>query len=260
VGIDDNQLAREAVLARVRAGLGREGPDDEARAAAHAYLAARARGPRPSLPDDLLQHFGERATDMASTVERIASLEEVPAAVARYLNARDAGRTARPGMSAREQADVADAVRLEAVGGVVGDDAVKRVDPPIASSGVCWPEFAALDWSGAGLAIEARPTTGQDALGITGCYCAIAETGTLVFVTGEDTPSATFLLPETHVAVVRASRIVAGMEEAFAHVRAEGGMPRAINLVSGPSRTGDIEQTIVLGAHGPRYLHILLVG
>ena len=59
------------------------------------------------------------------------------------------------------------------------------------------------------------------------------------------------LLPDTHVAIVSAARIVAGMEEAFALVRSERDpMPRAVNLVSGPSRTGDIEQTIVLGAHG----------
>ena len=258
MGIDDNQLAREAVLARVRAALGREGPDDEARAAAHAYLAARMQGPRPALPDDLVRHFAQRATDMASTVERIASLDAVPAAVARYVSARDAGRPslARSATPAREQADAADAARLEAA---VASGAIQRSEASVTGSGVCWPEFAGLDWTGAGLAIEARPTTGQDALGITGCFCAIAETGTLVFVSGEDSPSATFLLPETHVAVVHASRIVAGMEDAFARVRSEGAMPRAVNLVSGPSRTGDIEQTIVLGAHGPRYLHVLLL-
>ena len=105
-----------------------------------------------------------------------------------------------------------------------------------------------------------RVTTGDDDVGITGCFCAIAETGTLVFVTGAQTPSATFLLPDTHVAIVRVDQLVSGMEEAFSRVRANGAMPRAINLVSGPSRTGDIEQTIVLGAHGPRRVHIILVG
>ena len=127
--------------------------------------------------------------------------------------------------------------------------------------GVCWPEFADLDWSGAGLAIEARPTLGDDRLGITGTFCAIAETGTLVVLSGADTPTATTLLPDTHVAVVRAERIVSGMEEAFALIRRERGqLPRAVNMISGPSRTGDIEQTIVLGAHGPYRVHILVVG
>jgi len=123
-----------------------------------------------------------------------------------------------------------------------------------------WPELADLDWAGAGLAIEPRPTTGDDKLGITGAFCAIAETGTLVLLSGALTPTATMLLPDTHVAVVSAARIVAGMEEAFALVRDErDGLPRAVNLVSGPSRTGDIEQTIVLGAHGPYRVHIMVV-
>ena len=67
-------------------------------------------------------------------------------------------------------------------------------------------------------------------------------------------------MPDTHFAVVRADRIVSGMEEAFALVRTErSAMPRAINMISGPSRTGDIEQTIVLGAHGPYRVHILVL-
>jgi L-lactate dehydrogenase complex protein LldG len=217
MGIDDNQLAREAVLARVRAALGRKGPDDAARAAAHAYLRARAQGPRPAMPADLAARFLTRARDMSSTVSRVSSLADAPAAVARYL----------------------------------GDAPAKRA--------VCWPELGALAWRDAGIAIEVRPTTGDDDVGITGCFCAIAETGTLVFVTGPDAPSATFLLPDTHVALVRADQVVSGMEEAFSRVRALGAMPRAVNLVSGPSRTGDIEQTIVLGAHGPRRVHVVLV-
>lgn len=180
------------------------------------------------MPAELVARFLTRATDMASTVERIATVGDVPAAVARYLDALDL-----PPMLAQQKSH----------------------------QGVCWPEFAALDWAGAGLAIEARPTVGNDRLGITGCFCAIAETGTLAFVSGPDTPTATALLPDTHIAVVRAERIVSGMEEAFALVRNEcRGMPRALNMISGPSRTGDIEQTIVLGAHGPYRVHLLLVG
>ena len=74
------------------------------------------------------------------------------------------------------------------------------------------------------------------------------------------TNSASALLPDTHVAVVPADRIVDGMEDAFALIRREvGNLPRAVNLISGPSRTGDIEQTIVLGAHGPFRVHIIVV-
>jgi len=226
--IDANAASREAILARVRSALGKDGNRDDARATARAYVAARAQGPRPSMPVDLIDRFLVRAADMQSTVERLSSLAQLPAAVARYLDALDLP----PALAAQKS-----------------------------RRGVCWPELAGLDWAGAGLEIAPHPTRGDDRLGITGSFCAIAETGTLVITTGAATPSATMLLPDTHVAVVRADRIVAAMEDAFALVRAERpGMPRAVNLVSGPSRTGDIEQTIVLGAHGPFRVHIVVVG
>lgn len=226
-----NRASRDAILGRVRSALGKTGSDAVPRAEALAHLAARGQGPRPAMPADLVARFVQRATDMSSTVERIPSTAAIPAAVARYLDAL-------------------------------------QLPPSLAEqkshAGVCWAEFADLDWRGAGLTIEARPTAGHDRLGITGAFCAIAETGTLVFTTGAATPTATAILPDTHVAVVRAGRIVSGMEEAFALIRAADGanrmaMPRAINMMSGPSRTGDIEQTIVLGAHGPFRVHILLL-
>jgi L-lactate dehydrogenase complex protein LldG len=222
-----NKAARDAVLQRVRRAIGAAGDRAAALAKAEAYVAAHAHGPRPLVPDDVVEQFVRRAGDMASTVEPLADRRDVPAAVARYLDA--------------------------------------LVLPPLleaqkAHAGVCWPEFADLDWAGAGLAIEARPTSGNDRLGITGAFCAVAETGTLVVLSGADTPTGTTLLPDTHIAVVRRERIVGGMEEAFALVRRErGAMPRAINMISGPSRTGDIEQTIVLGAHGPYRVHILVL-
>ncbi len=75
-----------------------------------------------------------------------------------------------------------------------------------------------------------------------------------------DHPATVSLLPETHIALVPASRIVPGMEEAWALARAElGTLPRAVNFISGPSRTGDIEQTIVLGAHGPYRVHLVMI-
>ena len=219
--------ARDNVLSRVRKALGKRERDIAALAAAEAIIAGHAQGPRPLLAENRVERFIERARDMESTVERVVDRAIIPAAVARYLD----GLQLPPALSAQKS-----------------------------HAGVCWPEFAALDWAGAGLAIEARPTTGSDRLGITGTYCAIAETGTMVILTGADAPTATALLPDTHVAIVSAARIVDGMEDAFALIRRERGqLPRAVNLISGPSRTGDIEQTIVLGAHGPFRVHILVV-
>lgn len=227
-GGDDS--ARQRILGRVRDALHKSGAARDnavARANAEAYVAAQAHGPRPRMPDDRVARFVQRATDMESTVGRIADRREIPSSVARYLDA-----LALPPELAAQRS----------------------------RQGVCWPELADLDWAGAGLEIEARPTTGGDRLGITGAFCAIAETGTLVLLSGPATPTGTMLLPDTHIAVVSAARIVSGMEEAFALIREErGALPRAVNMVSGPSRTGDIEQTIVLGAHGPYRVHILVV-
>jgi L-lactate dehydrogenase complex protein LldG len=164
---------------------------------------------------------------MESTVERISQRGEIPVAVARYLDS-----LTLPELLAAQKSH----------------------------RGVCWPEFGDLDWKSVGLDIDARPTTGNDRLGITGTFCAIAETGTLVILSGADTPTATTLLPDTHIAILRAERVVAGMEEAFDLIRREKAhLPRAVNMISGPSRTGDIEQTIVLGAHGPYRVHILVL-
>jgi L-lactate dehydrogenase complex protein LldG len=223
--LDDNRTARDTILARVRSALNRKLPDARAKANAETYVTAHRHGPRPRMPADLRARFIQRARDMSSTVESIAAMSDVPSAVARYLD------TLTPDIGSQPRA------------------------------GVCWPELASLDWSTAGLSIDPRPTLGNDRLGITGCFCAIAETGTIVITSGAGTPTATALLPDTHVAIVRPERIVSGMEEAFALIRAEqGAMPRALNLISGPSRTGDIEQTIVLGAHGPFRVHLLVVG
>ena len=124
---------------------------------------------------------------------------------------------------------------------------------------VCWADFAALDGRPAGIEVAARAARDSDLVGITGAFCAIAETGTLMTVTGPRTPATVSLLPETHIAIVPVSRIVRGMEEAWQLVRDELGQPpRAVSFISGPSRTADIEQTVTLGAHGPYRVHIVL--
>jgi len=211
--------ARDEILQRVRAGVGK---DDFAarRATAEAYLAARSRGPQPSLGDELAARFRSKAESLASTVDAVADPVEAPAAVARYLAA-----------------------------GGLGTRVVLAAD------------IAFLDWAEAGLECAVRGAEDADQVGVSGCFCAIAETGTLMLLSGPETPATISLLPETHIALVPVSRIVGTMEEAFALLRAKrGALPRAVNFVSGPSRTGDIEQTIVLGAHGPCRVHLILTG
>lgn len=212
--------ARHDIIARVRHGIDK-GDFAARRAAAEAAMAERQRGPQPAAMGDLVARFRARAESLASTVDAIATWADVPAAVGRYLAAHGLGRAA-----------------------------------------VAVPELAACNWPAAGLEVALRPAVDADTVGVTGCFCAIAETGTLMLLSGPDTPATVSLLPETHVALVDVRRIVATMEDAFALLRAEYGdaMPRAVNFVSGPSRTGDIEQTIVLGAHGPCRVHLILIG
>lgn len=189
------------------------------RAAAEAYMAGQTRGPQPSMGEELATRFRAKAESLASSVDVVAGWAEAPAAVARYLAAGDLGGVA-----------------------------------------VITADVAGLDWAASGLTVAARPALDADGVGISGCFCAVAETGTLMLLSGPQTPATVSLLPETHIALVPASRIVATMEDAFALLRAEHGkLPRAINFISGPSRTGDIEQTIVLGAHGPCRVHLILL-
>ena len=125
------------------------------------------------------------------------------------------------------------------------------------------PLLAGLDWSTAPH-LERRhgPAQETDQVGVAVAHSGVAETGTLVFLSGADNPTTSNFLPETHIAIIPASRLCGAYEEVWASLRDQfgpGTLPRTVNFISGPSRTGDIEQTIFLGAHGPRRLHVLIV-
>lgn len=219
----DTPAARRNILARIRAASGRAGqPQAVERDAVADYLSRHPAGPCRSMPADkeaLVARFAAEARLMSTTVDEVDTLDQVPEAVARYLSA----------------------------GG-------------FAPRAVAWRALEALAWAAAGVTAEFRTPLNGDLVGITGCFCAAAETGSIALVAGPGADVSAALLPETHIAVVPSSRIVAGLEEAFALMRAElGELPRAVNFVSGPSRTGDIEQTIVLGAHGPYRVHAVIV-
>lgn len=217
----ENMSGREDILERIRTRLAVGARGiTERRTQVAAHVAAHERSPQPRPPADPVAAFQERAVRLASTCERVGRVTEVPAAVARYL----AGHA-------------------------------------LPARAVCWPALSALGWRDAGLEVEARTAHGDDSVGITGAYCGIAETGTLVVLSGTATPASVSLVPETHVAVLNCDRIVAAMEDVWALLRAErGALPRAVNFISGPSRTADIEQTVAFGAHGPSRVHIVLVG
>jgi L-lactate dehydrogenase complex protein LldG len=129
------------------------------------------------------------------------------------------------------------------------------------------PELQGLDWSAHPmLEIATRRGQPDDLVSLQHGFAAVAETGTLMLPSEAGRPTTLNLLPDTEMVVLRASRVVGAYEEAWDMLRAEwsdkltgGFMPRNIMWVTGPSRSADIEQTLELGAHGPRALHILLV-
>jgi L-lactate utilization protein LutC len=182
------------------------------------HLAQHPRGPLPPPPHNLLARFRECALKLSSDVLEAHDKLEVPMLLANYLGERK-----------------------------------------LPMRGVCWPSLAGLPWHAASLELQARPAKNDDLVGVTGAFCAIAETGTLMMLSGAETPATTSLLPETHVAVLDPGRIVATMEDAWDMLRREYKQPpRAVNFISGPSRTADIEQTVTLGAHGPYRVLVIL--
>jgi L-lactate dehydrogenase complex protein LldG len=125
------------------------------------------------------------------------------------------------------------------------------------------PLLEGYDWASQPmLSLRRGPGRASDQVSITGAFAGIAETGTLVMASGPDHPVSLNLLPDTHIVVLREADIVGGYEEVWAKLRQRYGkdrMPRTVNTITGPSRTADIEQTIELGAHGPRRMHIVVV-
>lgn len=120
------------------------------------------------------------------------------------------------------------------------------------------PALRTLDWPDE-IPVKYRAALAEDQMALTEAFCAVAETGSLVLRSGMETPSTLNFLPEYFVCVLHPVKIVNWLEDVWTLLRREGGMPRAINFVTGPSRTADVEQTIQMGAHGPRHVHVLLI-
>jgi L-lactate dehydrogenase complex protein LldG len=120
-----------------------------------------------------------------------------------------------------------------------------------------WDQIPGLDegnLSEAGISVQ-READESIKAGITGALAGIAETGTLVIPGGEGQPLTASLLPEIHIAVLRASDIEESLEKVM-ELRKVETYPSGV-LVSGPSRTADIEMTLTIGVHGPGELHVI---
>ena len=223
-------MSKDQILGAIRRGL-RRGPLPEdqamalrARLAAHPrhLIPARSRVPRP----DQILLFVRNLEKEFATVARVPEAGAVPGVVADYL-------------------------------------AAQNLPPSFAMAP--HPELRALPWDSRPLLTrrEGRAEA-SDQVTVQHGYAGIAETGTLMLPGAPQRPTTLNLLSETEIVVLRASRVVGAYEEAFDLLRAElvpaGGMlPRNVMLVTGPSRSADIESTLELGAHGPRRLHVVLI-
>jgi L-lactate dehydrogenase complex protein LldG len=220
--------ARDDVYANIRRSLGVDGRETTRRAAVEQRLSQGPRGIVPARGSldtaGRLALFQAEAEAAAASVVRIVEPAAIASAVALYLRAHN----------------LAPALRL-------------APDPRIEAKA-----FAEI-----GLAVETGRAQANDATGLSHALAGVAETGTLVLASGPKSPTTLNFLPDNHIVILRADDIESDYEAIWQRLRmayGKGTMPRAVNLITGPSRSADIEQEIILGAHGPRRLHILIVG
>ncbi|MEP4378073.1 MAG: lactate utilization protein [Alphaproteobacteria bacterium] len=226
---------KNQILASLRRAKGRDGPVDAATAETlRARIAGHGRNIVPARTDTdqsgLVDLFETMATKVFATTARVSNMAEVPGAVSDYLRGEN-----------------------------LPSEVVMAPDT----------DLDAAPWADNSLLDIRRGVPGEpDQVSITSAPSAVAETGTLAMYSGPAHPSTLNFVPETHVVVLPASRVVKSYEDVFDAVRdlaadpdsGRGGLPpRTVNFITGPSRSGDIEQTLLLGAHGPRRLHIVIV-
>jgi L-lactate dehydrogenase complex protein LldG len=221
--------SRDVVLATIRRSLGVTGREAPRQAAVHERLTTHSSGVLPQrgqLPaEERIALFRNMVAAAAGTTTRVTKAADVPREIAALL------RTHNLPMVIRR-----------------GED----------------PRLTALPWERERtLTVHVGPSDGTDLVGVSYAYGAIAESGTLMLVSGRDNPTTLNFLPDTHVVLVAAEDVAGDYETLWARLRERygaGAMPRTVNLITGPSRSADIGQTLILGAHGPRRLHVILVG
>jgi L-lactate dehydrogenase complex protein LldG len=141
---------------------------------------------------------------------------------------------------------------------------LRRHNLPMALKRGADPRLAALPWERERtLEVSVGRSDGNDLVALSHAFGAAAESGTLMLVSGADNPTTLNFLPDTHIVVIDAKDVAGDYETLWRKLRekfGDGAMPRTVNLITGPSRSADIEQTLILGAHGPRRLHVMVVG
>lgn len=213
--------AREHILRNIRRSLRRTGPLEPS--VQHA-LDTRTRNHeihvQPAVGGDRAARFVAKMQMVAGSVIRVQSLADVPKAVTDYLGLH--------------------ALPLQVL--MAGDAMFESLT---------WPDE---------LRIEKRAAKRDDAVSVTGAFAAVAETGSVVLVSNQDNPTTLNFLPDDHIVVLRAQQIESHIEDVWSRLREDlPSIPRTVNFITGPSKTADVEQTIQVGAHGPRRFHVILV-
>ena len=219
--------AREDILSNIRRSLGVNGREAPRVSAVQERLRSAPRGVMPARGQvsgaQRVALFRAEAERVAASVAEVALAQDIVSEAARYLREHNLPATLRMGADAR---------------------------------------LAELDWSDTAIEVTHGPSQGDDLNGLSHAFAAIAETGTLAMTSGPGNPTTLNFLPDNHIVVLREADLVGDAESLSDRLRAAYGKalaPRTVNLITGPSRSGDIEQQIVLGAHGPRRLHIIIL-
>jgi L-lactate dehydrogenase complex protein LldG len=221
--------ARDTILASIRRSLGVTGEEAPRRKVVadrlrdHPPGVIPARGQLP--PAARIKLFSTMIEAASATTQKLENAAEVPASVAAFLRAHNLPMAIRRGEDSR---------------------------------------LAAMPWEGQQtLEITTGPSIGNDLVAISYAFGAAAESGTVMLISGRENPTTLNFLPDTHLVVVDAKDVAGDYETLWQRLREQfgpGRLARNVNLITGPSRSADIEQTLILGAHGPRRLHVMVVG
>jgi L-lactate dehydrogenase complex protein LldG len=219
--------ARDEILGNIRRSLGVTGGEAPRRMAVFDRLAQALAGivPARGQGDEAARTatFKSEAERAQASVAEVETAADVPAEIARFLRDSNLPATLRMGEDSR---------------------------------------LAAMPWGATTLELAHGASDGHDLNAVSGALAGVAESGTLALASGQDNPTTLNFLPDNHFIVVAAKDIVGDYESVWRKLRGQygkGEMPRTVNLITGPSRSADIEQTLLLGAHGPRRLHIVVV-
>jgi L-lactate dehydrogenase complex protein LldG len=220
--------ARDQILAAIRRSLGVTGQEAPRRKAVADRIAGHPRGVIPARgqgsPQERLDLFVRMVELAAGSVARVGALDEVPGEIAAFLRRYNL--------------------------------------PPAVRRGVD-PRLAGLPWERAGTLEVSTALDAGMLSSVSHAFAGVAETGTVVLASGADNPTSLNFLPDNHIVVIDAKDVAGDYEAVWQRLRdryGDGLLPRAVNLITGPSRSADIEQTLILGAHGPRRLHVIVVG